>query len=61
MTTIMCRANGDLPKEFKEAGENGILSVKSTTGWIKLSAEDVSDGGKNGCQYMIWEESQSKE
>ena len=51
-----CECDGDLPTEFQDEGEKGLLFVDSCIGWIKLSPEDC-DGedkaGRNGCQYMF--------
>jgi len=51
---IDCICDGDLPKEFKQAGKNGLLQVDSVIGWIDLDPSDF-DGGRNGCKYKIKE------
>ncbi len=47
-----CTEDGTAPNEITEAGENGMLQVNSSIGWVDLSEDDF-DYVRNGCEYKI--------
>ena len=53
MTTIFtCTEDNVAPVDIIEAGENGILQVNSSIGWVDLSEDDFT-GARNNCEYRI--------
>ena len=52
MTDVFsCTEDNVAPKEINEAGDAGLLQVKSLIGWIDLS--DDFEYVRNGCNYRI--------